>query len=276
MFGQARDDFEAALKLNPSNFVALSSRGMVKAAQRDYYGAILDFDLALQLVNSDDTEAALILVERGRAYKENGEFEKAMDDLSKAIRLEPNLGEAFRVRGNTLSHMGQHERALDDLDVAVQRDPQNYQALYNLGLEHFYLEKFEAAATNLSQAIKLKPSHAFAAIWLYLAKARSGDTGIGQLRENAKRIDVTPWTRNIVDLYLGKLKSDAILHAANDPDPQTTRERLCEAYFYLGQQALLRGKREEAARMFKASINTGVTRFVEYRGAQVELRRLTK
>jgi lipoprotein NlpI len=276
MFNEASADFEAALKLNPGNSVALSSRGMVKAAQRDYRGAIADFDQALHLVNGDDAEAALIMVERGRAYKQEGNFEKAIDDLSNAIRLQPNLGEAFRVRGNTLSQMGQHARAVRDLDSAVQVSPENYQAFYNRGVEHFYLGRFEAAAADLAHAVNIKPSHAFASVWLYLARARLKKSGIRQLSENARRIEVTPWTRNIVNLYLGKIKSDALLRAASDPDPQTTRERLCEAYFYLGQQALLNGKAKEAARLFKASIDTGVTQFVEHRGAQVELTRLTK
>jgi len=36
----------------------------------------------------------------------------------------------------------------------------------------------------------------------------------------------------------------------------------------------LRSDRTEAVRLFKAAIDTGVTNFIEYKGAQAELKRL--
>ena len=61
-----------------------------------------------------------------------------------------------------------------------------------------------------------------------------------------------------------------------DTDPKKNSEQHCEAYFYLGQRALLRGDQTEAIRLFKAAIETGVIRMVEYFGAQVELTRLSR
>ncbi len=272
MFDRARADFDAALGLNPRSSIAFSSRGMVKAAQADHDGAISDFDTALKLY-PDDEDIAMILVERGRAYRRKGDLDRAIDDLTDAIRLNPDRGEAFRLRGITLRQMNQHKRALGDFDAAV-RDPNSNQNYYSRGLEHFYLGQFALSVKDLTRAVELKPDHAFAAIWLFLAQSRSGQNGARLLAEHAKRLEPTPWIRSIVDFLMGKLASEAVLHTAKDADPKKDREQHCEAYFYLGQKALMRGNRSEAIRFFKLTLDTGVTNFVEYSGAESELTRL--
>jgi lipoprotein NlpI len=47
------------------------------------------------------------------------------------------------------------------------------------------------------------------------------------------------------------------------------------SYFYLGQYYLLRNDKEKAAQMFKLCLETKVTSFVEYKGAKVELGRMS-
>jgi lipoprotein NlpI len=55
---------------------------------------------------------------------------------------------------------------------------------------------------------------------------------------------------------------------------QKQREQLCEASFYLGEEALLRGNRDEAVRLFRQSIGTGLTYFYEYQGSAIEMKHL--
>ena len=45
----------------------------------------------------------------------------------------------------------------------------------------------------------------------------------------------------MVRLYLGDTSKDTVLAAARDSGPQRQKEKQCEAYFYLGQLALLDG-----------------------------------
>ena len=73
---------------------------------------------------------------------------------------------------------------------------------------------------------------------------------------------------------MGRAAPDTVLAAAEHPDSNERRGRLCEAYFYLGQHALLAGRRRDARRLFQAVIDTGLTGFVEYHAAQAELRRM--
>lgn len=44
----------------------------------------------------------------------------------------------------------------------------------------------------------------------------------------------------------------------------------------LGQHALIHGNPSEAIKFFNATLETGVTNFFEYSGAEAELKRLTR
>jgi len=121
----------------------------------------------------------------------------------------------------------------------------------------------------------LEPSDPYAVLWLYLARARAGEDGRGDLATQATRLNLSKWPGPVLALYLGNAAPEALLPAARDSDPKKQREQQCEAYFYLGQQALLRGDRAEAIRLFRAAVDTGVTDFIEYQGAQMELKRLS-
>lgn len=64
--------------------------------------------------------------------------------------------------------------------------------------------------------------------------------------------------------------------AAEQNDDLTTRERLCEAYFFLGQHLVSRGDAARAAQLLEAAVGTGVTYFIEHCQARVELARLKR
>jgi lipoprotein NlpI len=49
----------------------------------------------------------------------------------------------------------------------------------------------------------------------------------------------------------------------------------CEAYFFLGEYALLQGKEVDAVLLFREAIATGATNNLAYSGAQAELKYLT-
>jgi lipoprotein NlpI len=94
------------------------------------------------------------------------------------------------------------------------------------------------------------------------------------LEGNAAQIKLTEWPGPVINLYLGKATAATVLTAAVDSDAKKDQGRHCEAYFYLGEQALIAGKRVEAKGLFQQSLDTGLTTDSEYTGAQAELKRL--
>ena len=69
----------------------------------------------------------------------------------------------------------------------------------------------------------------------------------------------------------GRIDQEELLRSARHEDRGIERDNLAEAYFYLGQKALLEGRREEAARRFEESVEQGVTPFLEHKRALQEL-----
>jgi lipoprotein NlpI len=61
---------------------------------------------------------------------------------------------------------------------------------------------------------------------------------------------MSKWPAPIIRFYLGQITPEAVLDAAHDSNANKKREQLCEANFYLGEWALQRGTKDEAARLF--------------------------
>jgi lipoprotein NlpI len=245
-------------------------RGKAYMAENNYPLAIQDFNQALQLSPGDVDD----LRDRGSAYMDHGDDDLAIQDLDQAIATDPKDSGEFNNRG--LAYVGEKDyaRALQDYDQAISIDPKDSDAYTNRGFDHFFLGQFAAAQSDLAIAVADSPTNRYRVLWLYLAASRAGQNSQADLETNAAKLNLTNWPGPVVQLYLGKITSAEFLTAATISDAKKNREQHCEAYFYLGEQALIAGRRIEARRLFQQSIDTGVTNFDEYDGAQTELKRL--
>ncbi|MFN7502688.1 MAG: tetratricopeptide repeat protein, partial [Dolichospermum sp.] len=70
------------------------NRGLEKAQQKDYAGAIADFNLAIQ-ENPKFTKA---YIQRGLAYYDSGDILQAVYDYTAAIKLDESIPEVFYCR----------------------------------------------------------------------------------------------------------------------------------------------------------------------------------
>jgi lipoprotein NlpI len=78
----------------------------------------------------------------------------------------------------------------------------------------------------------------------------------------------------VANLYLGAATPESVLAAAADPDPKKEKSHLCEANFFLAEQALFMGNRVDAASLLQKALDTGATLNFEYWAAKDELRKL--
>jgi len=107
-------------------------------------------------------------------------------------------------------------------------------------------------------------------------RARDGQDATSDLAKTLGELNLTGWPAPIYKFFLGKIAAESLLQEAKHIDYRKNQEQYCEAYFYLGQQALIQDDRNEAIRWFKATLDTKVAEFVEYRAALVELWRLNQ
>src|SRR5438552_2816766 len=95
---------------------------------------------------------------RGLAYKDNNEFEKAIADFDQVLRLKPDWS-AYYNRGIAYYEKGDHDRAIADANKALQLKPKESSQRADCFLlranGYFDKENDQAAMNDLNSAIKL-------------------------------------------------------------------------------------------------------------------------
>jgi lipoprotein NlpI len=76
----------------------------------------------------------------------------------------------------------------------------------------------------------------------------------------------------VVRLFLGELRPTEALAAADDKDPKTKQAQVCEANFYSGELALLKGTKDEAIPLLRLSASDCPKDSVEWEAANAELK----
>jgi tetratricopeptide (TPR) repeat protein len=96
---------------------------------------------------------------RGLAYNNKKQYDRAIEDLDEAIRLNPSYTFAFNNRGGAYKDKGQDDRAIQDYDQAIRLDPLYTAAFTNRGLAYEGTKDFEKARTDFRTAISVSPKY---------------------------------------------------------------------------------------------------------------------
>lgn len=269
-YDHAIKDFDQAIQLQPDYSDAFNNRGLVFGEKWNYDRAIQDFDEAIKLrpdyPEALDNRAGIFLIE--------GAYDQAIQDYSQAIKFEPNNAGNFNDRAIAYKGKKEYRQALLDLDHAIQLSPGAANILGTRGATNFDLGQFDAAEKDLAHSVQLGPSDPYSVLWLYVAAARSGRNAIDELRKNGAALKSTGWPLPLVKMYLHAVSESDALASAKDKDARKNSKQLCEAYFFLGEDALLGGHQTEARGLFQKAITTRVMESSEYMGAMAELDRM--
>jgi len=89
-----------------------------------------------------DLDKALFYSNHGSEYASNGEYDKAINALSSAIKHNPKDSNLYVVRGHIFSDKGECDKAITDYNQAIMLESDNSEAFYLRGKE--YIKKGEA------------------------------------------------------------------------------------------------------------------------------------
>jgi lipoprotein NlpI len=185
-----------------------------------------------------------------------------------------NLAAAFYNRDIAYRDKGQYDRAIQDYDQAISLDPKYAHAFSSRGYANFDLARFGAAARDFEQSVAINGTDPYAALWLHLARARDGQEDTEEFKRNAAKLDLKAWPGPVVSFYLKQLTAQQVTEAARSGDEKTQREQGCGASFFVGEDALLRHATAEAIPLLRHGHETCPINFVEYAAAAAELKRL--
>ena len=265
-FGRAVEDYDTALKLAPDNAGTLVARGTAYRGLKKLEPAIADYDAAIKL-NADDADA---YHGRGLAYRLQGDFDRAIADYSAAIKRNPTLLAAYNDRGAAYRLKGEFDHAIADHSQAIQLDPKLAGSYYRRGYAYYLAGTLPQALADLTQANSLDPRNADLALLLDIVAQRSKLQS--RLKQLSAKVDMGAWPAPVIRLYLAQLTPEAVLAAANDSDTTTRRGQVCEANFYTGELALLRGNPDDAKRLFTLASSDCPLSWSGWESANAELK----
>jgi lipoprotein NlpI/RsiW-degrading membrane proteinase PrsW (M82 family) len=264
-YDRAKVDLDHALGLQPQNVVLLLQRAALERDMHAEAGALADLDHALELRPNNPG----ILATRAQVESDAGENAKAADDIARAVALDPHQAEALDAQAMLFVKSGDYDRAQKVLDEELQAHPGDADALFARGRLRFYQQNVAGAVDDLARASAVS-SFPYAAMWLFLARARMGIDGRQDFVAHTRRWPHETWPSPVIQHLLGNISAtEARADAAND-------DQRCEADFYNGELLLGRGERAPALAAFHLAVSECPAGFVEYEGALAELRRLDR
>ena len=133
--------------------IAHKNRGDAYLSKGEYGRAIEDYSEAIRRKPDD----AFALSNRGTAYLSKGDYDRAIEDFDQSLRVNPKSAEAFYNRGNAYFSKGEYDRAIEDYSKSFQLDPSNARALFARGVAKQQMTDQAGAAADKAAARKIDP-----------------------------------------------------------------------------------------------------------------------
>jgi predicted TPR repeat methyltransferase len=162
---QASELYKSILKAEPDNFYANLLFAIFLFDNEFFLDAVPYFSDAILA----DPKCAEAFNYRGVAFKNTGEFCKALDDYKTAIELRPTFHDAHFNLGLFLSYQGLDDEGIGCFRQALDCNPRNSLAHYNIGNLLSKKGQYRASLDEYDLAIAINPSNAL----FYVNKANA-------------------------------------------------------------------------------------------------------
>lgn len=161
-YDKANDAQKAEIKRevarNSENFSAVEAmgRGNDFAFAKNYGQALAAYDEAIKL----NPQLAEAYNNRGTVKYELGQYSSAIEDYTTAIKLKSNFADALNNRGNAYLATEQFQNAAQDLQAAIKLKDNSAVIHNNLGSVYYSMKNFDAAIKEYTRAIQIDSKYA--------------------------------------------------------------------------------------------------------------------
>ena len=140
-------NLQEAMELIPPNADYLKWRGLLYLQKNDYVHAIKDVKAARDF--QDDPEVQTYL---GLCYYNLDKKDSAYMSFNKAIEMDATYIAPYLYAGSVSLQDGAYDRSLEYLNLALRLDPKNKEALFYKGAALVELKKFDEGCSCLNRA----------------------------------------------------------------------------------------------------------------------------
>ncbi|KAF2170283.1 hypothetical protein M409DRAFT_64600 [Zasmidium cellare ATCC 36951] len=151
-------------------------KGLLAIKQRTgegYTEAAESFDKAIEQGGLEKHEA-LAYNMRGTFRYLKGDNDTALEDLNKAIELDPTLVQSYVKRASMHLEQSNREAAAQDFELASQHNASDPDVYYHRAQLHFILSEFSNAATDYQKSMDLDKDFIFSHIQLGVTQYKMG------------------------------------------------------------------------------------------------------
>ncbi|MGN6368547.1 MAG: tetratricopeptide repeat protein [Phycisphaerae bacterium] len=193
----------------------------------------------------------------GQLAAERGNYDAAMESLSKAIEQNPKMSLAYEARGSLYKEKGDYHRAAEDFRQASLLEPFDFNAHYQLGLMYQFLQKFADAITAYQRAVEIRPLDPEANMNLAMTYTEMGQPLRGlpyaqrAVQGSLQSPDSATYYANLGTLYAQLGKDDAAIDTLKKSIELNGRQP--EVYLNLGQEYIKTGKYQQAKNVLETA-----------------------
>jgi len=94
----------------------------------------------------------------GLIYLQNKEYQKSLNFIKAAIKIQPNAAAFYSNQGNALKGLNLIDEAIESYNEAIKKDPKLSDVYYNLANINLSLNKIEECISNIKKTIEINPS----------------------------------------------------------------------------------------------------------------------
>jgi len=214
-------------------------RGKTAANKEDWDLAITEYTKAIRL----DAKAAEAYYGRGVAYEGKREYDKAIADCTEAIRLDPEYVNAYCNRGAAYGNKGEYDNAIADYNEAIHLAPNKANAYCNRGAVYGEKREWDKAVADLSEAIRLNPKYVSAYFQrgcAYLGKGCPSSVFEKSGTSVGSLVGAAAWG------FLGLGKADFDRAIADFTEAIRLKPDCAEAYYCRGTAYGMQGEKDKA------------------------------
>jgi tetratricopeptide (TPR) repeat protein len=239
-------DANKALELNSNYVDALFLRAALRIKKGDSAGLLADYNKIIELVPSSPG-VEVIYTNRSTMRLQSKDIDGALDDLNKAVSLNPKEGEIYAARAVARLQKRDSDGALADYEKALELKPSLPSAFLGRGSFRFMKKDFDRALLDFSKAIEFIPDYADAYVYRGIVRGMKGDID-GAVEDMKKGAGLNP--RSVSDSDRGNFISPFIeLNQFITENPNDAR-----GYEMRGMLRLFQRKVTEAAQDFNKGV----------------------
>ena len=172
-------------------------------------------ELADQAIAKEKNDPKLYLA-RGYIFQYERSYQKAVDDFSRAIELDPNSVDALQRRGEEHFKLAKFKESVADFERVVTLQPQRRPYHWQLGISYYYTEQHKEGMELFESHQTVNSSDVENAVWHYLCVAN--ELGLEQAKKKLLPIpnDTRVPMMQVYALFGGKGTEEDVIKKAHE------------------------------------------------------------